>query len=88
MGKIKIEVETIYDRGDVVVFKKGGVLQAGIITAYYFEDGDVWYNIAVSKDPAYSFRTTEDVGEVDICGKIEDENLIKAVEGIVENGQD
>lgn len=87
MAKIIHEFETLYDRGDVVVFEKCDTLQVGIITAYYVDDNVVWYDIAVSKDFTYSYCNGGDIGEYDILGKIQDVELVSAIERMVKDGQ-
>lgn len=90
MGKIKLEFEAMYDRGDVVIFEKNGGLEAGIIVSYYCDVDagcSVWYNIAYWKDKIYTYTNGGDIAEYDIICKITDKEAVSAVENIIKNGQ-
>ena len=78
MGKIKVEIETKYDIGDTVVFKKGDILNIGIIDGYHIGEDDrgiVWYNIRMNPQLVYSTSNISDIAERNILGKYEDLNL-------------
>ena len=85
MGKIVIEFETVFDIGNVVVFKKNNRLMVGIIEGYYEEDSCIWYNIRVSSSEVYTFSNGGDILESDIIGEVDEEleinciNLIKSM---------
>lgn len=87
MAKIKLEFETMYDRGDVVVFNKNGVLQVGIVTSYYVEDNCVWYDVAISSNSTYTYCNGGDIGEFDIIAKITDIKTVNHIKERIINGQ-
>lgn len=87
MGKIKMEFESKYDVGDVVIFEHHNLLKAGVVTSYYVEDYVIWYNITVGKDKAYSYCNGGDINENSIIGKVEDEEIIKRVMRIVSSDE-
>lgn len=77
MGKIHIEFDTQYEKGDVVIFKRGDALQVGLIEGYYIDNsaGDsIWYNIRVNPSTVYTYSNGGDVAEWDIEMKLEDED--------------
>lgn len=71
MSKIKIEFETEYDKGDVVVFKKDRQLKVGLIEGYYVEDNCIWYNIRISPEFVYTYSNGGDIPEWDIVTKLD-----------------
>jgi hypothetical protein len=70
MGKIVRTIETEYDVGDVVIFKKYSALHVGIIEGYYVEDSCIWYNIRTSSKFVYTYSNGGDIAEFDIIGII------------------
>lgn len=77
MGKISIEIETEYEKGDIVVFKKDSKLLVGRIEGYYVDataNNSLWFNIRVNKNLVYSY-SNGDIAEWDIISKIDDENI-------------
>lgn len=85
MGIVKVEYESEYDRGDLVVFEKNGLLLVGIIEGYYVDDNCFWYNIRVAHDSVYTYLNGGDVAEWDIKMKIED---AKNIEYFIVHGED
>lgn len=95
MGKIVEEVDTQYDRGDVVVFHKILTIpdvryatMCGIVTSYYIDHnaGDsIWYTIRVDKDTVFDY-TLGDISEWEIVGKLEGK-LAEAVKEDIEKGR-
>ena len=77
MAKIKYVIETEYDKGDIVVFKKDKKLFVGIVEGFYAEDNSIWYNIRISKDFLYTYSNGGDIAEWDIISKIDDNEDIK-----------
>lgn len=73
MGKIHIEFDTQYDKGDVVVFRKDGMLQVGIVEGYYADNNadGIWYNIRINPSTVYTYSNGGDVAEWDIMTKLE-----------------
>ena len=81
MGKIYYDIETEYDRGDLVIFKKDRVLLVGIVEGYYVDNeagNSIWYNIRVNEDLVYTFFNGGDIAEWDILAKIDDNYDIRA----------
>lgn len=72
MGKIKIEFETEYEKGDVVVFRKNDSLLVGIIEGYYVDDDCIWYNIRTNPKFVFTYSNGGDIAEWDIKMKIDD----------------
>lgn len=75
MGKINIEIETIYDIGDVVVFKKQNELKVGVVEGYYLDqvaNNSIWYNIRTNFDTVYTYNSGGDIGEHDIVMNLYD----------------
>ncbi len=73
MGKIKFEIESEYEVGDVIIFEKGNHLIVGIIEGYYCDHsaGDsIWYNVRISKDFVYTYSNGGDIGEADIICRL------------------
>lgn len=90
MGKIVLEFEAVYDRGDVVIFQKNGTLQVGIITSYYCDTeawNSIWYDVAFWKDSTYTYTNGGDIAEHDIICKITDDNIISFVSQMIKNGE-
>lgn len=82
MGKISLEFETAYEKGDVVVFEKHDILEIGIILGYYVDQsagGSIWYDVAVNKKKVYTYMNEGDVPEYDILGKVNDVALCDAI---------
>ena len=80
MAKIHYEIETEYDKGDTVVFKKDEKLLVGIVEGFYIDSGahnSIWYNIRISKDFVYTYSNGGDIAEWDIIFKINDNEDIK-----------
>lgn len=81
MGKIVINIESKYDRGDIVAFhnnhtRSSGKIEVGIIESYYVDqscDNTIWYNIRVSENEEYTYTHNGDLAEWDILGKLDDE---------------
>ena len=71
MGKIHIEFETEYEKGDVVVFKKNKQLVVGLIEGYYADNG-IWYNIRTNSEFVYTYSNGGDIAEWDILMKLND----------------
>lgn len=79
MGKIVEEINTRYDRGDVVVFYKmledpdvRYAAMCGIVIGYYIDHnaGDsIWYTIRVNKDTVFDY-SLGDIAEWEIVGKL------------------
>lgn len=65
----------IYERGDVIIFRKNNQLKVGIIEGYYVEGDNIWFTIRMSSKHMYSHAKGDDIGVWDIVGKIEDEKL-------------
>ena len=79
MEKIIMEIEIKYDRGDIVIFEKGGILVCGIIEGYYvdYDAGrSIWYNIRTSKNNVFTYSNGGDIAEWDIIGKIDSETAL------------
>lgn len=72
MSKIHIEVESEYDKGDIVVFYHHDALRVGLIEGYYLEDWCIWYNIRTSPTFVFTYSNGGDVAEWDIKMKLED----------------
>lgn len=95
MGKIKIEFETKYETGDLVVFAKYDKLLVGIIEGYYLDQSagiSVWYNIRISKDFVFTYSTGGDISEWDIMYIIksaseEDTEETKALKNYIITGK-
>ena len=89
MATIKHEIETLYDRGDVVVFDHHGILRVGIISGFY-ADADagmsIWYDIAVNKDQTLDYVHGGDIAEFNILGRINDPKVVEKVFGFVQSG--
>ena len=80
MAKIHYEIETEYDKGDIVVFEKDKKLLVGIVEGFYIDSGasnSIWYNIRISKDFVYTYSNGGDIAEWDIISKIDDNEYIK-----------
>ena len=80
MTKIHYEIETEYDKGDIVVFEKDKKLLVGIVEGFYVDSGandSIWYNVRVSKDFVYTYSNGGDIAEWDIILKIDDNEYIK-----------
>ena len=77
MAKIHYEIETAYDKGDIVVFEKDKRLLVGIIEGFYAEDDSIWYNIRISKDFVYTYSNGGDIAEWHILSQIDDNGDIK-----------
>lgn len=76
MGKITMEINTNYDRGDIVIFEKDGMLVCGIIEGYYVDYGagrSIWYNMRTSKNNVFTYSNGGDIAEWSIIGKINSE---------------
>lgn len=95
MGKIVKEIDTQYDRGDVVIFHRmlrdpdvRYATMCGIVTSYYM-DGDagdsIWYTIRVDKDTVFDY-SLGDIAEWNIVGKLEGK-LAEAVKEDIEKGE-
>jgi len=76
MATIHYEIETEYDKGDLVVFRKDKTLLVGIVEGFYVDNG-VWYNIRINKDFVYTYSNGGDIAEWDIISKIDDNEDIK-----------
>lgn len=90
MGVIRHEIETLYDRGDVVIFDYHGRLLAGVVCGYYTDYAagqSVWYDIAISKDQTLDYTHGGDIFEPDILGKLNDPDLAKKVFDFVRSGE-
>lgn len=77
---IKSEIETLYDKGDIVAFKSADFIIIGMVVGMnvdYDADRSVWYNIQCSKEIVLSYGNGGDVAEWDILFKINDENQIE-----------
>lgn len=72
MGKIRVEFETEYEKGDVVVFQKGDSLRVGVIEGYYVDDNCVWYNIRINPEFVFTYSNGGDIAEWNIKMKIND----------------
>lgn len=73
MGKIKIEIESEYDVGDVVIFEKAKLLIVGIIEGFYCDHdagNSIWYNVRIDKDFVYTYSNGGDIGEGDIICRL------------------
>ena len=80
MAKIHYEIETEYDKGDLVVFIKDKRLLVGIVEGFYVDNGandSIWYNIRVSKDFVYTYSNGGDIAEYDILYKIDGNERIR-----------
>lgn len=94
MGKIVEAIETLYDRGDVVLFHKlldrpnvRYATMVGIICGYYIDHsaGDsIWYTIKVDKETTFDY-SKGDISEWEIIGKLEGK-LAEAVKEDIEKG--
>lgn len=95
MGKIVEEIDTQYNRGDVVIFHKmlespkvRYATMCGIVTSYCVDHsaGDsIWYTIRVDKDTVFDY-SLGDVSEWEIVGKL-DGKLAEAVKADIEKGK-
>lgn len=87
MGKIVQEFETQYDKGDVVIFKKGEQLRVGIIESYGEDDGYVWYAVRTGVNAVYSYSQGGDIPEWDIVDALPADiaspvaKILKQIEG-------
>lgn len=82
MGKAVFEIETMYNKGDVVIFNYHGHLRAGVITGYCVDMNagqSVWYDIAVNQEQTLNFMHGGDVAEFDILGKVADAELVQSI---------
>ena len=80
MGKIHIEFDTEYEKGNLVIFKKDEVLLVGIIEGYYVDNNagnSVWYNIRINENFVYTYCNGGDIAEWDIISKINDDESIR-----------
>ncbi len=80
MGKIHIEFDTEYEKGDLVIFEKDGMLLVGIIEGYYVDSGagdSIWYNIRINENSVFSYTNGGDIAEWDILTKIDNNEKIK-----------
>lgn len=90
MAKIQFEAETMYNKGDVVIFDYHGQLTAGVVTGYAVDmdaGRSIWYDIAVGKDRTLNYVHGGDIAEWDILGKISNPVLTKAVLNFVRSGE-
>lgn len=90
MGKITLEFEAMYDRGDVVIFEKNGGLEVGIITSYYCDAGagySIWYDIAIWKDKVYTYASGGDIGEHSILCKLSEKDVIEKITKTIHSGE-
>lgn len=86
MGKLSYEIETRYEKGDVVVFEKGKMLMVGVITGYSLDQSagnSIWYDIAVGNSRVYTYMNGGDIAEFDILAKVSDNLIIDAVKNFV-----
>lgn len=83
MGKIHIEIESEYEKGDIVVFYHHDSLRVGLVEGYYLDYGCVWYNIRISPKFVFTYSNGGDVAEWDIKMKLEDniEGIRKIITG-------
>lgn len=72
MGKIHIEFETEYEKGDIVIFKKNKQLVVGLIEGYYIDNHEIWYNIRTNYEFVYTYSNGGDIAESDILMKLND----------------
>lgn len=82
MGKISMEFETMYEKGDIVTFEHNGILEVGVIVGYYVDQSagcSLWYDIAVNKKKVYTYMTEGDISESQIIGKVNDVELCNAI---------
>lgn len=80
MGKIHIEFDTEYEKGDLVIFEKNGMLLVGIIEGYYVDGGSggsIWYNIRINENSVFTYNNGGDIAEWDILTKIDNNEKIK-----------
>lgn len=90
MPKISIDVETWYDRGDVVVFNYHDKLMVGVITSYYVDHDagrSIWYNISISKDTTLNYTNGGDIAEFDILGKLDDPLILAKVRAYLQGAE-
>lgn len=80
MGKISLELETEYNVGDYVAFRKDKVIFVGRIEGYYVEDGNFWFNIRVNSTFVYTYSNHGDIAEFDILFKLTDAQVQKIQE--------
>lgn len=74
MGQITITINTDYNKGDVVVFRKNAGLSIGIIEGFNVDsssNNNVWYNIRTTKDFIYTYTNGGDIAEFDIVNKFD-----------------
>lgn len=82
MATLSYDIETKYEKGDVVVFERSGVLQVGVITGYSVDSTagfSVWYDIAVNHQKIYTYINGGDIGEHEIVAKISDASLVDTI---------
>ncbi len=91
MAKITIEYESLYDKGDVVLFHNNrdkDSIFVGIVRRFYIDDGTIWYDIQYTKDKVYDYNHFGDIGEYDIVGKIECEEDARKIRAAILNLKD
>ena len=74
MGQITITINTDYNKGDVVVFRKNAGLSIGIIEGFNVDssaNNSVWYNVRTTKDFIYTYTNGGDIPEFDIVNKFD-----------------
>lgn len=87
MGKISLEFETMYEKGDIVVFEMHDILEIGIILGHYVDTSagcSIWYDVAVNKKKVYTYMNEGDIAESQILGKMNDAAVCDAIRGFFE----
>jgi len=72
-----MKIETMYNKGDIVIFEKNGMLLCGIIEGYYVDHSagsSIWYNIRTSENNVFTYGNGGDVAEWDIIGTVNSES--------------
>ena len=75
--KITKVIETEFDTGDYVIFKKDETLLVGRIEGFNLDGDYVWYNIRVNKNRVLTYVDSGDVAEWDIICKLTEEQIEK-----------
>lgn len=91
MAKIHIEMESLYDKGDFVVFVQGDAMLVGVIVGYYVDHGagrSIWYNIQINQNTVLTYNNGGDVMESDILGKLGDSSTQDVVQHYIQHGLD
>lgn len=84
--------ESMFQKGDLIVFNKNNILMCGIIVGYYKEDNCYWYNITCGAQHGtiFTYRNGGDIGEFDILEKLDKNKnwtLYEKILSYIDNGE-